>query len=206
MFDLPKVLIGGHPNSGTSFLCNLVAEMGFSPGSPANLKGADDHNRWGYWEHEPLKEIVRAAAGVDRGTFWWIDELAGKVVLERGHPATERVRKIAEGDNVEIFKEGYLPLVYRLFPETCKAVVTRRGGRALYERRGAKRRGLSMMDFGRALRHYYYLVERMEIPVLAVRYEDFYSYFDEEVGRIAAFLDVDVDCEKLRGLFRPRTQ
>ena len=26
----PKVLITGHPNSGTSFLCNLVAEMGFS--------------------------------------------------------------------------------------------------------------------------------------------------------------------------------
>ena len=58
MKKLPEILIAGFPNSGTSFLCNLIVVLGKSPGSWRNLKGADWHNRWGYFEHLKMREIV----------------------------------------------------------------------------------------------------------------------------------------------------
>ena len=51
-----RILVTGFPNSGTSFLCNLFVAMGFHPGSEENLKPADDHNRYGYWEHLPIRK------------------------------------------------------------------------------------------------------------------------------------------------------
>lgn len=63
MKRLPEILIGGFPNSGTSFLCHLVVQLGKSPGSSENLKGADSHNRWGYFEHLPIRELVWEAGG-----------------------------------------------------------------------------------------------------------------------------------------------
>ena len=63
MAQLPEVLVGGFPNSGTSFLCHLVVQLGKSAGSPENLKGPDSHNRWGYFEHLPIRELVWEAGG-----------------------------------------------------------------------------------------------------------------------------------------------
>ena len=58
----PKVLIGGFPRSGTSFLCNLIVEMGFSPGKMENLKPADKDNPNGYWEYLPIRNLTWQAA------------------------------------------------------------------------------------------------------------------------------------------------
>ena len=52
-----EILITGFPNSGTSFLCNLIVALGKSAGSSQNLKKGDKHNRWGYFEHSKLGEV-----------------------------------------------------------------------------------------------------------------------------------------------------
>lgn len=202
--SLPKVLIGGFPRSGTSFLCNLVVEMGFSPGSPKNLKPADDNNLWGYWEHLPIRDLTWLAAfrhpnGARKYTQ---KKFFRRKVLGWNHPMARKIQKVAIRDNVEVYKDVMLPLAYRLFPETCKAILIERHNLdRMYVYRWNR---WSYETFLRSLEDYRELMGRMasEVSCLTVCYENFQDNFDSQAERIAGFLNVKVDVERLRKIFR----
>jgi hypothetical protein len=202
----PKVLVTGHPNSGTSFLCELVAAMGFSPGDPRYLKPADDHNPHGYWEHMPLQEYVRALSGYGD----WMHITGGyppePLTFDDGN--RWRLALLAEGAEVEIFKETGLPMMYRLFPPDSKYLIITRRRRAMYESRGGnyQERGISFDEFCDNLEAYEYLTSCMteEVECLTVRYEDFIDDMDTWLFSIASFLGVKPNIARLREVWRPR--
>jgi hypothetical protein len=202
----PKVLVTGHPNSGTSFLCNLVAEMGFSPGDRALLKPPDAHNPHGYWEHAPLQDYVRALSGYGD----WMHVTGGYPPEPLNFTAEEkrRTESLFGGAGVEVFKETGLPIMYRLFPPDSKYIFISRGKLAMYESQGAnyKERGISFDDFSQNVDIYQGLLSRMERETasLIVRYDDFRENLDTVIWGIAAFLGIEPDIPRLREIWRPR--
>ncbi len=203
----PKVLITGHPNSGTSFLCNLVVEMGFSPGDKSLLKPPDAHNMHGYWEHVPLQNYVRSLSGY--GDWMHITGSYPPEPLEFSVYEKRRVALLAGGTGIEVFKDTGLPVMYRLFPPDSKYLIITRGRQAMYESAGAnyKERGISFDDFTRNLDRYTDLVRRLasETNYLTLSFDSFKYDLDATVRYIAGFLDVEPDLPRLRQIWRPRT-
>jgi len=180
-----KVLVGGFPNSGTSFLCNLVAEMGYSPGSEKNLKGADEHNRFGYWEHLPLRDLVWGTAGFNANQH--AGHLPRKPLELRGHPNRLKIEHLAREDGVEVYKDVILPLIYTLFPSDAKYITITRDPEAIY-RSGHYKVGKAAVFKG--ICQHYELTHQMAANVthLYVCYDDVREDPHKQITRIAQFL------------------
>jgi hypothetical protein len=205
-FVNPKVLVTGHPNSGTSFLCELVAAMGFSPGDPRCLKPADGHNPHGYWEHVPLREHVRSLGGYSD----WMHVTGGypPEPLEFTPEEKQRTAMLFEGAGVEVFKETGLPVMYRLFLLDSAYLIIERDARAMYESQGSdyEERDISFDGFRSNIDAYQRLVSCMidEVRCLVVHYEDFGRDFRSQASRIAEFVGATPDIAGLREIWRPR--
>lgn len=66
------VVVSGLPRSGTSMMMKMLAEGGLEVVSDA-IRIADDDNPNGYFEFEPVKQILE-------GNFHWLADANGKVV------------------------------------------------------------------------------------------------------------------------------
>lgn len=214
MTRLPEVLIGGYPNSGTSFLCHLVAQLGKSPGSPENLKGPDSHNRWGYFEHMPIRKLVWEAGGWERFEPHQKEFLPNKP-LEPDKKLLNyrnRIRRIAIEDQVEVYKDNSLPITFRLFPEESKYLIIERQIKDIYEspkRAGKPAYAVSQKELEVCHRNYNELVEIMvsEVDCMKLRYDGFMGNFDQQLQRICDHLEVQLTEERYsrcREVFRPR--
>jgi hypothetical protein len=196
-----KVLIGGHPNTGTSFLCELVVAMGFSPGPAHNLKAADDHNPHGYWEHLPLQGYVRKACGYSHEMHQhglWPTE-----PLDFEASQIELAGAIAESDGVEVFKDCCAPLACRLFPGARFVAITRTPRDV---RLSGKATGDRPVNWHQGWDRYHKLLKRVagETDYLLVSYEAFREDFYREASRVAVHLGVEPDLDTLRAIWRPR--
>jgi len=212
-----KVLVTGFPYSGTSFICHLISKMGFSPGPSEELSRASNQGDWDRWENKRMKRCLRRISSLGFGKAWHIDELVRIRMPKQEDQWGRTLRRYAKENGVEVFKDNYIPLVYRVFlPCNAKCVVTRRDPEHLYRVRGRFRDRLqeanlkiSWEDFMRAYNYYYELVGHMakEIPTLIVGYDDFKQDFDSELSRITRFLGIGLgklDKNNLRAVFRPR--
>ena len=201
---LPKVLIAGFPNSGTSFLCNLVSELGFSAGPAHELKQADDHNRWGYWEHRPIYRFIRSV--LDGPTRFTAEDIPDETYSFPMEPNT-KIALLATRDSVMVYKDCGIPLFYRLFSPDAKIIVIGRNEVDLLASSGLSHLGY---DFTRrtlqsAQDKYIHLVSMMsdERDVIGVNYDAFRDDFYEEAQRVCDFLDVPTK-DDLHKIFRPR--
>jgi hypothetical protein len=216
MKHLPEIIIGGYPNSGTSFLCNLVVQLGKSPGSPHNLKGADAHNRWGYFEHLPIRKLVWEAGGwrqfvPERQGFLPDEPLVFDNSAHSGYPY--RIRMLAQQDGVQVYKDNSLALVFRLFPRTSKYIAISRKVEAIYEspkKSGGDGYQCSLEELYASHRKYYQLVNMMakEVDCLTIQYESFKTNFDDVLQLICDHIEVKLTDERYaacRDVFRPRS-
>ena len=199
-----EVLVTGFPNCGTSFLCELVAAMGFDPGSKHWLKGADDHNRYGYWEHLQMRRWSWEAAG---GKDAVMATLAG-AMPEDPLPYHERaaiaIERWAGYDRVEVYKDAILPLVYHSFPAHPCIVTIGRNLKTVYGGYFADAMGADA--FVTMWARYWSLVQDMAArrDVLQVRYEDFADDTEEAIRRVCRFVGRDYS-DELRMIWRPRS-
>jgi hypothetical protein len=194
--ELPYVLITGFSHSGTSLVCNLVHKLGFSPGSQKNMKGYDPKKRpWGYWEHWPLR--------VETHTF-----VAGRPhrapdgkctpgflppsVLRKNVSVKKHIFKIATGDNVEVYKDLYLPLLWCLFPTNSKYIVIERDRNVLWQHWNFLK---TREQFDVCWRNYRSLAVQMaeHRPTLFIKYEDFATDLRGLVSRVAEHVGADTD-------------
>lgn len=197
----PKILVAGFANSGTSFMCELVAAMGFSAGSPVNLKRADGHNPHGYWEHLPLRNAIWGRVGN-------FDErrIPGQPVNPSRWPAaTSIIQDIAEQDGVEVYKDCTGPWSYPLLPGVEKVVLMRRDLDTLYEKY-YKHKRWPRQEIARVHTAYYDLAAKFmasDLPMLWMFYEDFLGDAEWAVKQVCEFLGQPYDARLLR-IFRPR--
>jgi len=210
----PEVLVGGYPNSGTSFLCHLVVQLGKSPGSSENLKGADSHNRWGYFEHLPIRKLVWEAGKWHHFTPDRKGFLPDEPLVFNDRPLVDyadRIRRIAEEDGVELYKDNSLPLTFRLFPKESKYIIITRRVEAIHE--SPKKAGFhgytcSLEELRDSHYKYHELVKIMagEVDCLTIQYEDFKTSFDHTLQVICNHLEVELDKmhrTACRAIFRP---
>jgi hypothetical protein len=193
------ILVTGFPNSGTSFMLEFVKEAtGLSPGSEHNLKGADSHNRYGYWEHLPIRNVSWSLMGGGLSVRNLPDG-----PLPRNEEVAENILCLAERDNVQVYKDNALPIVYRSFPEDVKVITIGRKPQTIYDRYYADRMGEKA--FRKAWCRYWDLNKLMstERQVLVV----FYEWFDYDpkftMGVVCRYLDAPYR-EGLRETWRPR--
>lgn len=203
------IIVTGFSNSGTSFLCNLIHEMGFSVGDKKNLKGADSHNRWGYWEHLPIRNLARSIAHPNLSGGWHVRWVTSRS-LPRDESIARKIALLALYENVEVVKIVFAPMVYRSLPHGAKYVAIKRNPIDVYK--SPKRAGFgsyseSYDEFLKGYNRYHVLLDEMckGVDSITTRYELFKADREKETDRIANFLGVTLDePERVYSVFRPR--
>jgi hypothetical protein len=147
------ILVTGFPNSGTSFLTNLIVEMGFNPGT--RLKGPDNHNRWGYYENLDIRDLTWGAIGGKFDPFLHHTPFDGW-----GNTKVDLAKKIVEivkDQGVEIYKDCAAPYLWEVLLDTTHIVVIRRCERDLWKHYSEK----DPKDWAYALHRHWELEEKM---------------------------------------------
>lgn len=220
---LPEVIVGGYPRSGTSFLCSLIARMGYWPGIYSNLVGANEFNKLGYWEYFPIRELAwgLAAYHANNGIIYTKPETIPHETLELADTeVAEQISGIAKRDNVEVYKDNALPILYTLYPKDSKYIIIRRNKEAVYQSILKFERmphslvviqdgafwGIPRENVYQAIDVYRNLEQAMSerVSCLFVYYEDFGTDFDAQLCKIVKFLGIDMDklnMEKLRSVY-----
>lgn len=211
----PEVIVSGFPNTGTSFLCNLIVALGKSPGKSVDLKDADKHNRYGYFENLKLRAITYEALGRDYFMPWEKGYLPDKPYifeLNKLEKYSSIIRDIAENDNVEVYKDNTTPLIFRIFPKEAKYINIRRNPEKIYEspqKGGHSKIACNYSEFKEYYNKYQGLVKQMskEVDCIDVNYEDFFDDLDNTIYKIAHHIEIEINDTKLndcRKTFRPR--
>lgn len=125
MFKKPthkmKVIITGGPRSGTSFLAGLVHQMGFHAGNTGSLKKADQHNKYGYYEHLELMNISNKVLQKLGGDFHFNIPELHKSWTDAFDKEKNKILKIASKEGIEMYKGNQLmvlaDLYVDIFPE-----------------------------------------------------------------------------------------
>lgn len=197
--SLPKILVTGFANSGTSFLCELVAAMGYSPGSACHLKGADSHNPYGYWEHLPLRHAIWSRVG-----NFDVHKIPKQPVNPARWPAAlSIIEDIARQDSVEVYKDCTGPWSYPLLVGIKRVMLIQRDPRILHKRYYADR---SLNHFVAVHTAYHDLAAKYmeeDLLVRRLRYEKFLEATEEAAADVCAFLGQPFD-SCLLSVFRPR--
>ncbi len=215
MKPYPEILITGFPNSGTSFLCNLVVALGKSPGNQRDLKDADKHNRYGYFENMKMRNLAHEILGHEYFKFWdkeFIPLHPLEFPKEKIDKYSKLIAKIAQEGNIEVCKDTIFPIIFKVFPKESKYIVIKRDTVKCYEspqKGGHSKIPCSFEEFLEAYNKYYGLVSQMakEVSVLQVNYEDFYADFNRSVQKVSEFIGVALSAERLNDLkkiFKPR--
>jgi len=207
---LPKVVTGGFPNSGTSFLTRLVVQLGFSPGPQRGLKRADAHNRYGYFEYLPLRNAIYEELGL--GPFNENNEMAYRDLDLSQHPLLpSKIMDMVGHDQVEVFKDNSLPYTCLLYPPSTKFLVVKRDVNAIYkspQKGGNPGFTCSLEKLDKMHERYYEKLTNAGVDMLIVQYEDFFDDFNSVFSMICSHCGVipthDLQ-ESCRNIFQPRS-
>ncbi len=212
MKTLPSVLIGGFSHTGTSLVCNLVYEMGFSPGLPKKMRGYGETDcEYGHWEHNVMREFTRKflneAHGLPR--FGAVNKDPGYLSVPAGLSAgggwREKGRKIAKDHAIEVYKDLSLPYIWKLFPRGSRYIIITRNIKTLWQHWTPYLDRYEQLVAG--FTQYTKLAEQMgtKRPCLYIQYEDFARDFGAVTLKIAKHVGADFDSsamKRLRGLYR----
>lgn len=208
--DPLKVIITGPPRSGTSFVAGLVVRMGFSPGPKEWLKPPDEHNRYGYYECEPLKAIEKAILTRLGGDFHHLPSLSDG--WTRGFQEEERqITRLVRRGGIEVYKGNRLmvlaDLCHEIFPD-AKWIFCARETEQTYRSRFGGDITLDEWREITAARLEAWRSSRASDGALVADYDDFKADTQGTVQRIQRFLGVDLSRRQLDeciGFFAPRS-
>jgi hypothetical protein len=202
-----KVIVTGLPRSGTSFLAGLITRMGFSLGDSANIKEADQYNRYGYFEHLRLMElsnsILRKLGGdyflniPDVRPGWTMSMKAEKALIQR----------YVNEEGIELYKDNRLVLLSDIYKELypdAKWVYIERAHEETYRSRFGRPLSMNQWLSMSEARLDGWNRSKVKDEALAVRYLDFVEDFDRTVADLACFLGVThVDMSMMKEWFMP---
>lgn len=216
----PKVIITGFPHSGTSFVAEVVYELGFSFGVLKNLKGYNNMNIRGHWEHLGIRDLLwdnlRESEGLTGGMNPCRTELYKHVNDIPREDLKLKVAQIAEAENIQAYKDTYYPILFNYFPQVDRIIWVERGTKATMDspgRHGMEPHAGNLETMALAKAQWSSLMEQLsqKIPTLPVHYECFENpiTFKFTIGTIAAFLGVNLTeemLERCQGIFIPTSQ
>ena len=204
-----KVLITGSPRSGTSFLANLVAEMGFSCGPAEWLKQPDEHNPRGYFECNPLRKLTSDILTKLGGNFHdlpafddnWTDDLDDE---------KKKILDIVNQGKIELYKENKLLVLSKLFDEIfpdAKWIFIERSVEDTFRSRWGSDLSIEEWKEIVANRRDIWNKSKPSQKALYVDYKDFKTDLQNTLKKIANYLGLKLsksEVDRLSDLFKPR--
>jgi hypothetical protein len=185
----PITIVSGLPRSGTSMMMKMLAEGGL-PSLTDQIRSADEDNPNGYYEFEPVKQLVS-------GQLDWLADADGKAV--------KIISALLE----------YLPKQYRykvIFMERQIKEILASQQKMLARRneKSGTEDALMQKEFEEHLAAaQYWLARQPNIDVLYIEYNAMLTNAAESSEKIAAFLEIPLDTKKMsavpnQGLYRNR--
>jgi hypothetical protein len=171
------IIVSGLPRSGTSMMMKMLAEGGLSIITD-EIRNADEDNPNGYYEFEPVKQLTE-------GQFSWLAGANGKVV--------KIISALLE----------YLPSTHHykvIFMERAIQEILASQQKMLARR--DEKSGISDAEMQAQFEQHlaaikYWLARQPNIEVIYVEYNQMIADPREDSARIAEFLGVSVDVEKM---------
>ena len=88
--QIHPIIVLGVERSGTSVVAELVHKWGAYAGPPEKLHKADTHAPRGYWEYEPLWDLLAELGDFDTGATWWDCHFQQRVKEKAADPVYRR--------------------------------------------------------------------------------------------------------------------
>lgn len=176
----PVIIVSGLPRSGTSMMMKMLSEGGLEVVTDA-IRAADEDNPNGYFEFEPVKQLVD-------GDEKWLDGAAGKLV--------KVISALLE----------HLPARYEykiVFMEREIKEILASQQKMLQRRSEASKSTDSEMEaqFTEHLKAVkYWLARQPNIAVMYVDYNRLMADPDAYCGPVADFVGLPLDVERMRGV------
>ena len=100
--DRCPIIILGVERSGTSVVAEMLHKWGAYAGPPEKLHSADMHAPRGYWEYEPLWDLLAELGDFDTGATWWDPDFQHRMRKKAATPvyrkkATELMAEMHNG-------------------------------------------------------------------------------------------------------------
>jgi hypothetical protein len=174
------IVVSGLPRSGTSMMMKMLVEGGLQVVTDA-LRSADDDNPNGYFEFEPVKQLAE-------GRDDWLENAQGRVVkvisaLLEHLPARHHYKVIF----MERSLQEVLASQKKMLSNRSEQAGT--GDREMEEQ---FRKHLGAVK--------YWLARQPNVEVLYVDYNAMLVSPDDHCRRVAEFIGVPVDVEKMRSV------
>ena len=100
--ESPPLIVLGVERSGTSVVAEMLHKWGAYAGPPEKLHKADMHAPRGYWEYEPLWDLLAELGNFDTGATWWAPDFQHRMEGKAADPvyrkkATELMAEMHNG-------------------------------------------------------------------------------------------------------------
>lgn len=205
-----KVFIVGLPRTGTSFLANLIKEMGFSLGNYDSYIKFEDSDRKGYAEHMRLNSISNNILE-ELGYDYFFNLPESPIPYSNSlRKYLNQIIKISNEECVEAYKDNKLIAVsdvfHTAFPN-AKWVYIRRDINATYKSRWGNEIDFDKWAELSSNRESLWRMTSQSKVALNLDYDDFLNNPKSTISGIAKFLNVDtlhINQNSLTSLFQPR--
>jgi hypothetical protein len=182
--DETVIVVSGLPRSGTSMMMKMLEAGGLQPVSD-NLRTADDDNPKGYYEFERVKKLPE-------GDYGWLPEARGKAVkvisaLLEHLPKDYSYKVLFMNRQMDEILASQRQMLIRSNKPTDK--VSDEQLAEMY------RKHLAKLDA--------WLKEQPNVSTLYVEYNRLLAEPQASIDKIAGFLDVSLDTEKMAGVVDP---
>lgn len=171
------IVVSGLPRSGTSMMMKMLAEGGV-PVLTDEIRNADEDNPNGYYEFEPVKQLTD-------GQFSWVTNANGKVVK-----IISALLEYLPGDHhyKVIFMER---AIQEILASQQKMLARRNEKSAISDAEMQKQ----FEEHLKAIK--YWLARQPNLDVIYVEYNQMIANPSESSAKIAEFLGIPLDVEKM---------
>jgi hypothetical protein len=171
------IVVSGLPRSGTSMMMKMLAEGGV-PVLTDEIRNADEDNPNGYYEFETVKQLVD-------GQIKWLASANGKAVK-----IISALLEYLPGDHR--YKVIFMERAIQEILASQQKMLSRRNEKSAIDDADMQKQFEQHLAASK-----YWLARQPNIDVLYVEYNKMIASPGEYCARIAEFLDVPVDVEKM---------
>ncbi len=194
------IYITGFPHTGTSFLSEVVYRLGLSFGTITNLKGANQMNRHGHYEHLDIRNLIWG--NIEKhGEAETLNPCDSRTYhVEKPKPDIQaQIQDTIEAEGIEAYKDTFYPVIHKYLPPPSLILTTYRSTQEVYlapiRANMHSATASSVRTLNQAMGRWYKMLgdEHQEDIIKLVNYDALFKpdSFRKIMGDIAGWLDIE---------------
>ena len=187
------ILIVGIGNSGTSFLTNLMSELGYNCGREKDLKKGDSHNKKGYYENLILRNLIWEKINLNCSFF--CDKYL-QIPKIQDENFSQKYIKLIKENKINCIKEFCFIQSYEIYKDNfddLKVIIANRDIKETYNSVNIK---ISFDQYEKNHKKFYEInkkiLEMNNIPYIEIFFDMFKNNKDINLEKISNFLNKDI--------------